>query len=61
LEQLLITLTEQAKHVSEKQYVQKQQASEIAVLHGVMADKGFRLLSAIPSARVNPDSAEGEL
>jgi transposase-like protein len=56
LEAVLTTLTKQAEAVSEKTYIHKQPASEIAVLHGVMADKAFRLLSAIPSAAVQPDS-----
>jgi transposase-like protein len=46
---LLKSLTNQADVVGGKEYILKQPASEIAVLHGVMADKAFRLLSALPS------------
>lgn len=53
---LLSALTEQASHVRTKEYVSKQPASEIAVLHGVMADKAFRLLSALPTGEPAGDT-----
>jgi hypothetical protein len=53
---LLSALTEQVSHVRTKEYVSKQPASEIAVLHGVMADKAFRLLSALPTGEPAGDS-----
>lgn len=52
LTQTLETLQSQAKIVSEREYVLKQPADSIAVLHGVMADKSIRLLEAIERARV---------
>ena len=56
LEAILESCTKQAVAVSEKAYIHKQPASEIAVLFGVMADKGFRLLAAVPSAAVQPET-----
>jgi transposase-like protein len=49
LDALLSCLTKQATHASAENYVSKQSASDLAVLHGVMADKAFRLLSAMPA------------
>lgn len=42
----LETLKAQSEIVRERAYVEKQSASEIAVLHGVLADKTFRVLSS---------------
>jgi hypothetical protein len=47
----LQTLKKQAEIVGERKYVTKQPAGELAVLHGVMADKGIRLLEAAERAR----------
>lgn len=49
LEAILDGLTKQVQIVSTPEYISKQSAADIAVLHGVMADKGFRLLSAVPT------------
>jgi len=46
LTETLITLKEQATLVREREYVIKQPAGDLAVLHGVMADKAVRLLEA---------------
>jgi transposase-like protein len=46
LEANLNALTAQAKAVSDPAYIKKQAAHELATLHGVMADKGIRLLEA---------------
>ena len=51
LTQTLSTLESQAKVVSEREYIIKQPADSLAVLHGVMADKSIRLLEAIERAR----------
>lgn len=51
LTQTIDTLTIQAKVVSEREYIIKQPAGELAVLHGVMADKSIRLLEAAERAR----------
>lgn len=42
----LSSLRSQAEAVAEKRYVQKQTASDLAILHGVMADKAIRILEA---------------
>lgn len=47
----LAALEAQAKVVSEREYITKQPADGLAVLHGVMADKSIRLLEAIERAR----------
>lgn len=47
----LAALDAQAKVVSEREYIIKQPADSLAVLHGVMADKSIRLLEAIERAR----------
>lgn len=52
LTQTLETLEAQAKVVSEREYIVKQPADSLAVLHGVMADKSIRLLEAIERARI---------
>lgn len=46
LTETLITLKEQTILARERDYVTKQPAGELAVLHGVMADKAVRLLEA---------------
>lgn len=43
----LRTLKAQSEVVSRPEYIQKQPASEIAVLHGVIADKTLRILAAL--------------
>ena len=44
--QNLKTLAAQSKEVGKPEYIKKQPASDLAVLHGVIADKTVRLLSA---------------
>lgn len=51
LTQILTTLKAQAEVASEREYILKQPADSLAVLHGVMADKGIRLLEAAERAR----------
>lgn len=60
LSSLLTTLRAQAEHVADKRYVQKQPASEIAMLHGVMADKALRIFEAIERAGQEPASGGAE-
>ncbi len=43
----LETLQIQVKTFADKDWLQKQTASEVAVLHGVIADKTIRLLEAL--------------
>ena len=47
LAQLLRTLEIQAKVFADEKWLSGQSASEAAVLHGVLADKGIRLLEAL--------------
>ncbi|HXI16744.1 MAG TPA: hypothetical protein VNM48_10245 [Chloroflexota bacterium] len=41
----------QAQQFSDKAWLAKQPAADLAVLHGVVADKGYRLLEALQRAR----------
>lgn len=54
LEEGLTTLREQVKVFRDADWLKKQPASELAVLHGVVADKQIRLLEALAT------DAEGE-
>jgi transposase-like protein len=47
LSDLLITLRAQLKVYADEKWLRQQSASEVAVLHGVLADKGIRLLEAL--------------
>lgn len=47
----LTTLKSQSEVVGEREYIIKQPADSLAVLHGVMADKSIRLLEAAERAR----------
>ena len=40
-----------AESASRPEYIEKQPASEVAVLYGVLADKAFRILSALESTQ----------
>src|SRR5688572_606287 len=46
----LETMAQQSEIVSEREYVIKQPAGELATLYGVMADKTIRLLAATTNA-----------
>jgi transposase-like protein len=43
----LNTLSIQAEHAADKAWLNQQSASEVATLHGVIADKSLRILEAI--------------
>jgi len=47
LSDLLVTLRAQLKVYADEKWLRQQSASEVAVLHGVLADKGIRLLEAL--------------
>ena len=47
LREVLATLIAQQKVFRDETWLRKQPASEAAVLHGVLADKGIRLLEAL--------------
>jgi transposase-like protein len=53
----LQTLRAQAEMFANEQYLKKQPASELAVLHGVLADKTIRILEGI--AANAPDDSGG--
>lgn len=59
LEANLAALKAQAKVFADAEWIQKQPASEAAVLHGVIADKGIRLLEALAQSNADDPSAEG--
>jgi transposase-like protein len=56
LEEGLTTLRVQAKVFRDETWLKEQSASEAAVLHGVLADKQFRLLEALADAPGEGDS-----
>jgi len=60
LTETLITLKEQATLVREREYVIKQPAGDLAVLHGVMADKAVRLLEAAHRATSSQQEQQSE-
>lgn len=47
----LVTLREQAKFLRDPDWLRKQPASELAVLHGVLTDKSIRLLEIFGSSQ----------
>jgi len=55
LAQNLKTLQKQAEQFGDEEWLQKQDAAEVATLHGVMTDKAVRLLEAL-SANDRPDA-----
>lgn len=57
LRQVLATLTAQQQVFGDESWLRKQPASELAVLHGVSADKAFRLLEAFKSEPETEDDA----
>ena len=60
LTETLVTLKEQSILARERDYVTKQPAGELAVLHGVMADKAVRLLEAAHRATANQQEQPAE-
>lgn len=50
LRENLVTLAAQMRHFRDPEWLKKQPANELAVLHGVTADKAIRLLEAIEPA-----------
>lgn len=55
----LITLKAQAEFFRDTNWLKQQPASELAVLHGVCADKGIRLLEAL-APQDEPASGDGQ-
>jgi transposase-like protein len=58
LEETIITLKAQTRFFRDEKWLEKQSASEVAVLHGVCADKGLRLLEAIERSSAFEDEEE---
>lgn len=57
LRENITTLRAQAEKFRDSQWLDKQPAAEVAVLHGVLADKAVRLLEALEPAE-GPGGAE---
>lgn len=55
IEQGIITLTEQLRIAGTEEYVRSQNAHDLAIFHGVAADKLLRVLAALRP--VEPDPA----
>ena len=51
LEDNLAALRAQAKVMGDPEWVRKQDANEVAVMHGIMTDKAVRLLEAMAGAQ----------
>jgi len=65
LTQSLVTLTIQLEQFGDKDWLQNQPAGELAILHGVIADKTLRLLAAAqrpadPIALSEPALSDGD-
>lgn len=54
LEANLQALTAQAYVASQPEYIDRQPAESLAILHGVMADKSVRLLEALHAGHADP-------
>jgi transposase-like protein len=56
----LQALTAQAYVSSDPEYINRQPAEGLAILHGVMADKSVRLLEAISRHQPDPPALDGD-
>lgn len=54
----LAALEAQANHSTKPEWLSKQSADQLAILHGVMADKAIRILEAAAAAEPLPDQTE---
>jgi hypothetical protein len=60
LQENLTTLRVQQQHFRDKDWLTEQSAADLAVLHGVAADKAFRILEALrPAANEDAEDAQG--
>lgn len=55
LETTLTTLREQVRLFGNREWLAKQSAADLAILHGVLADKAFRIFEAAERARQNQE------
>ena len=60
LEASLNALTAQAYVASDPEYINRQPASELAILHGVIADKSVRLVEALQHGTPDPVPSTGD-
>lgn len=60
LEANLQALTAQAYVSSDPEYINRQPADGLAILHGVMADKSVRLLEALHGSQAEPPAIDGD-
>lgn len=60
LEANLQALIAQAYVASQSEYIERQPADGLAILHGVMADKSVRLLEAISHGHAEPPAIDGD-
>lgn len=56
----LKSLIAQAEHTGDKNWLNKQEASQLAMLHGVSHDKIFRLIEALDRAGTESNATAGE-
>jgi hypothetical protein len=59
LEASLNALAAQAYVASDPEYINRQPANELAILHGVIADKSVRLVEALHARPIDPPALEG--
>ncbi len=60
LDRALAAIAIHVEHTTDKSWLNKQDASSLAVLHGVMVDKIIRLLEASEAAREQAEDEAGE-
>ena len=60
LTELLKTLRIQMRVFADEKWLKQQSAHEVAILHGVLADKGIRLLEALSEREDNSPIYDGE-
>jgi transposase-like protein len=60
LEASLQALSAQAYVASQPEYIERQPAGELAILHGVMADKSVRLLEALSRRQPGPPALDAD-
>jgi transposase-like protein len=60
LASLIAALTAQAKIFADPEWLRKQSAGELAVLHGIGVDKAVRLLEALEGPEADEDAEAGD-
>jgi transposase-like protein len=59
LEEVLTTLASQARHARESEWLNKQNAADLAIYHGVLTDKAIRILAALQPVEEPEPEGEG--